>query len=156
MEWWALNTLHPRGPLNIFFICSNVDRVVRGEWGITVQFNNSESAFAKGTLLRYSATEWQAHTPGDVFDDVTSSWIWRSFLVKRSHYCSRWMSLWACYYMVWEEEILEREKKKDKTNTESAAFSSSNQSSVMGNAGLGVCARLQNCPAFASCGNFVI
>lgn len=51
---------------------------------------------------------------------------------------------------------LRERKKKDKTNTESAAFSSSNQSSVMGNAGLGVCARLQNCPAFASCGNFVI
>lgn len=41
-------------------------------------------------------------------------------------------------------------KKTDKTNTESAASSSSNQSSVMGNAGLGVCARLKNCPSFST------
>lgn len=43
-----------------------------------------------------------------------------------------------------------RKKNKDKTNTESAASSSSNHSSVMGNAGLGVCARLEKCPTFAS------
>lgn len=35
-----------------------------------------------------------------------------------------------------------------KTNTGSAASSSSNQSSVTGNAGLGVCARLKTCPSF--------
>lgn len=38
--------------------------VVRGIEVITVQFTNSETAFAKGTLLRYSATEWQAHRAG--------------------------------------------------------------------------------------------
>lgn len=56
-------TLHPGVPLNIFFICSDVDNVVRGREVLNVRFNNSESAFAKGTLLRYSATEWQTHRP---------------------------------------------------------------------------------------------
>lgn len=55
-----------------------------------------------------------------------------------------------------EKTLRKKKKKKDETNTESAASSSSNQLSVMGNAGLGVCARLKNYPAFASCGNVVI
>lgn len=45
------------------------------------------------------------------------------------------------------------------TNTESAATWSSNRSSIMGNAGFGVCAPFKNLPLYpviASCGNLLI
>lgn len=110
--------------------------------------------FAKGTLLRYSATEQQTQRQTDRERRTERRrkhyWcqkqlpdIFLGLQVKKSHHCSSWMSLWGCYFIVrWRRNL-----KKLKQNTESAASSSSNQSSVMGNAGLSVCARLKKCPS---------
>lgn len=62
-------------------------------------------------------------------------------LVKTVVSSSRWMSLWVITRCEGGGIFKKDFKKKDETNTESAASSSSNQSSVMGNAGLGVCAQ---------------
>lgn len=136
-----------RVPLDYIFICRVVDHVVR--WGgeviclfllfflfvfFKVQFNSSESAFAKGTLLRYSATEWQMHR------QTEGGWRrWEVTTVAAECHFER-VDL-RCVWEGWGGGIL-------KTNTGSAASSSSNQSSVTGNAGLGVCAWLKNCPSF--------
>lgn len=116
--------------------------------------NESESALAKGTLLRYSATEQQAraraHTAGTLLLLLMMMVMMMSqaaefgeafcfVLVKTVVSSSRWMSLWVITRC--EGGGIFKKKKKDETNTESAASSSSNQSSVMGNAGLGVCAQ---------------
>lgn len=96
MAWWALKTLHPEFLLIIFLFVVLLIMLWGGGGGarcfFKVQFNSSESAFAKGTLLRYSATEWQMHRQ-------------RGRLMEmRSHYCSSWMSLWARWrtVCVWE------------------------------------------------------
>lgn len=89
-------------------------------------------------------------------DDVTASfptscWVFRRHFSEKKEEVTTVAA--ECHFErvikngVREEMSLKEKKntytqKKSKTNTESAASSSSNQSSVMGNAGLGVCARL--------------
>lgn len=163
MEWGALNTLHNRVPLNIYihvfeFVVTLTTLCVRkrGEGEASpCSSNKSESALAKGTLLRYSATERQAraHTPGTLLMMMMMSqaagfgeaFCFCFVLVKTVVSSSRWMSLWVTTRRegggIFKKDFKKKKEKKDETNTESAASSPSNQSSVMGNAGLGVCAQ---------------
>lgn len=146
MEWWALKTLHPEFLLIIFLFVVLLIMLWGG--GARCLFFFYLFFF----ILKCSSTALNLLSPKVHYSDIqllndkctdrqTEGGWWRWEVTTVAAECHFERVDLRCVWEGWGWGIL-------KTNTGSAASSSSNQSSVTGNAGLGVCAWLKNCPSF--------